>query len=215
MPKSAPTRNYSMSDGDLKQKADALAANINRDLADFAIRNITATTVANLNTIISIFDNTITDTELLGEAITATEVKNDIAENIKKAIRPIRNMAEIVYDSKGKYNIFGFKDMANMVDADLYRLAKKVVRVSTKFFADLVPQGLTVAQLNNLTNLAISYDAAIDDIENKIENREIETLDRVKKGNHLWSEMSKLASVGKSIYEHIDEARYNDYVLST
>jgi hypothetical protein len=62
--------------------------------------------------------------------------------------------------------------------------------------------------------LATNLDKAIDDIEDKIENRDLETQDRVQKGNALWAEMSKLSSIGKSVYEDIDEARYNDYVLT-
>jgi hypothetical protein len=133
------TRNYSMADGELKQKADALANTITRDLADLGVRNVTAATVTGFKVFIQAFDDTTTDEELLGEAMTATENKNTIAEDIKKAIRPIRNMAEIVYGNKGRYNSFGFDDMANMSDPDLYRLAKRVVRVGNKFLTDLAP----------------------------------------------------------------------------
>lgn len=207
------TRNYHMADADLKQKADGLATTLTRDLADLAARNINTASVTAFKAVIATFDNTTSDEELLGELKAATDAKDGIAENIKKAIRPIRNMAEIVYSSKGKYTSFGFEDMANMSDGDLYRLAKRVVRVGTKFMADLAPQGLTAAQLTSLTALATSFDTAIDDVEDKIENRDIETQDRIKKGNALWDEMTKLGSVGRSTYEDINEAKYNDYVL--
>lgn len=213
MPQNTQTRNYSMADADLKQKADGLATTLTRDLADLAARNINAAAVNAFKAVITNFENTTSDEELLGELKAATDAKNAVADSIRKAIRPIRNMAEIVYNSKGKYTSFGFEDMANMSDGDLYRLAKRVVRVGTKFLADLAPQGLTAAQLNNLATLATSFDAAIDDVEDKIENRDIETQDRIKKGNALWDEMTKLGSVGRSVYEDINEAKYNDYLL--
>jgi len=213
MAQTTQTRSYPMADADLKQKADGLANTITRDLADLAPRNINAATVTAFKAVITTFDNTTSDEELLGELKNATDAKYAIAENIKKAIRPIRNMAEIVYAGKGKYTSFGFEDMANMSDGDLYRLAKRVVRVGTKFLSDLAPQGLTAAQLASLTTLANSFDAAIDDVEDKIENRDIETQERIKKGNALWDEMTKLGSIGKSVYEDTNEAKYNDYVL--
>lgn len=213
MPQSTVTRNYAMADAELKQKADGLAASITRDLTDFASRNINAASVTSFKTFITSFDSTSTDEELLGELKDATDAKNLVAENIRKAIRHIRNMAEIVYHNKGKYTSFGFEEMANMSDADLYRLAKRVVRVGTKFLADLAPQGLTAAQLTNIQTLATQLDTAIDTVEDKIENRDIETQDRIKKGNLLWDEMTKLGSIGKTIYEDIDEAKYNDYIL--
>lgn len=213
MPQEIKTRLYSMADGDLKQVADGLAATLTRDLADLAARNVTTATISNLQALITAFDETTTDEELLGEVKTATETKNAIADDIKKAIRPIRNMAEIAYASKGKYSSFGFEEMANMSDADLYRLAKRVVRVGTKFMSDLSPQGLTPMQLANLGTLAINFDNAIDAIEDKIENRDVETQERVIKGNLLWAECSKLSSIGKSVYEDTNEAKYNDYLL--
>ncbi len=207
------TRAYPMADADLKQKADGLAATLTRDLADLGARNINAASVTAFRVLIATFDSTTSDEELLGELKAATDAKDAFAENIKKAIRPIRNMAELVYESKGKYTSFGFEDMANMSDSDVYRLAKRVVRVGTKFLADLAPQGLTAAQLTSLLALATSLDTAIDDVEDKTENRDIETQDRIKKGNALWKEMTKLSSVGKSVYEDNNEAKYNDYVL--
>jgi hypothetical protein len=66
----------------------------------------------------------------------ATDAKNKLMEDVKLAIRPIRNMADLVFKGKGKYHSFGFKDMANMNAEDLFRLAKRVnniVCVTTPF----------------------------------------------------------------------------------
>ena len=208
------TRNFHLADGDLKQSADALAATITRDIADFAPRNVTVTTVNNLKTLTTNFDNHSTDEELLGELTAATVDKNTFANNIRISIRPIRNMAENVYGNEGKYKSFGFTDMDGMDDADLYRLAKRVVRMGTKYLAELAGEGLTAAQLAALGTLATSLDLGLDKIEDAIENRDIETQERIKKGNILWAEMMRLTGIGKSIFQDINEAKYNDYVLT-
>ena len=213
MPTKVETRLYSMADGDLKQKADGLKNTITRDLADFATRNITATQVTAYQTIIDVFDSTTTDEELLGGVTVATEAKNVIADNTRKALRTIRSMADTAYNGKGKYSIFGFDDLSELTDANLYRLAKRVVRVGGKLFTDLSAQGLTQAQLTALDALAKSFDTAIDDVEEAIETRDLETQDRIIKGNTLWQEMLRLAAIGKSLYEDTNEAKFNDYVL--
>lgn len=207
------TRLYSMADGILKQKADGLKTTINRDVADFATRNITATQVTAYQVLIDAFEDATTDEELLGEVMVATDAKNVIAENIRKAVRTIRSMADTAYNGKGKYNIFGFGELSKLTDADLYKLTKRVVRVGGKLFTDLAAQGLTQAQLTALDNLAKSFDTAIDAVEEAIENRDLETQDRIIKGNTLWQEMLRLAAIGKSLYEDTNEAKFNDYVL--
>lgn len=213
MPTKVETRLYSMADADLKQKADGLKATITRDLADFAKRNITAPQIDAYQSLIDAFDTTTTDEELKGEVTVAADAKNAIAENTRIAIRAIRGMADTAYNSKGKYQIFGFEDLARLTDADLYKLAKRVVRVGGKLFTDLAAQGLTQAQLTDLDNLAKSFDTAIDAVEEAIENRDLETQDRIIKGNTLWQEMVRLAAIGKSLYEDTNEAKFNDYVL--
>ena len=214
MPQSIITRSYPFADGDLKQKADGLANTLTRDLTDLAVRKITDDNIKNLRTLINSFDEHSTDAELLGLVEEATMKKNATRKEAEIAIRSIRNMADIAYSGKGKYSNFGFEDLTKVSDADFYRLAKRVVRMATKYLSDLEPQGLTDVQIKALQTLTINFDNAIDDIEDAIETRDVETQERINKGNSLWAEMSKLASVGKAIYEDTNEAKFNDYVLT-
>jgi hypothetical protein len=55
----------------------------------------------------------------------------------------------------------------------------------------------------------------MEEAEDKAENRDIETQNRVQKGNTLWDKMVTLASIGKSLYADTNPAKYNDYVLIT
>ena len=213
MPQQPVARTYTFADADLKQKADLLATSIKRDLAAFATRNINQTNLDALGALIAAFDETSTDEELLGQSVAATETKDATAEAVRRAIRPIRNMAEVAYKGKGKYHVFGFEDMANLSDNDLYRMGRRVVRVATRQKADLEPQGLTDAMLTNLGNFCMQLDTDIDNMGAQAENRDLETQDRVTKGNALYAEVMTLASIGKSLFEDSDEARYNDYVM--
>jgi hypothetical protein len=213
MPQQIITRMYSLSDGDLKQKADGLANTLTRDLTDLAARKITDANVKDLRKLISNFDEHSTDAELQGLVEDATIKKNATRKEAEIAIRSIRNMADIVYSGKGKYSNFGFEDLTKVSDADFYRQAKRVGRMATKYLPDLEPQGLTADQIDALKKLATNFDNDIDAIEDAVENRDVETQERINKGNTLWAEMSKLASVGKAVYEDTNEAKFNDYVL--
>jgi hypothetical protein len=202
-----------MGDDTLWQKADALAASMQRDIADFTIRRVDAARISEVTSIVTDFKNHPTDQELLGLVSTATEIKDATALELRKKISTVRNIAATKYGENGKFRTFDFGPLSDLPDTDLYRTARRVVRVGTSFLADLASEGLTAAMLTEITTLATSLDSNIDAMEATIENRDIKTQERVIIGNKLWNTMVKYANVGKSIYEFTDEARYNDYVL--
>jgi hypothetical protein len=142
-----------------------------------------------------------------------TNVKNDAAKQLKKAIILVRNMAEIAFNGKGKYNSFGFENLSRLTDMELCRMCGRVVRLGNKLFAPLAQQGLTKAMLDNVTTLASQFLEAINEMDKAAEDRELEAQNRVEKGNLLWKETSILASIGKNLFEDTNEAKYNDYVL--
>lgn len=213
MPKSETTRTYIFADADLKQKADALAQTIDRDMAQFATRNITKVHLTNFRNLIDDFDNCSTDEELLGMVSVATERKDAAAAVLRPQLRTIRNTAETAYGGSGMYNLFGFGPIADAPDNDLCQLAKRVHRVATRLLPELAVQGLTQAQLDTLQSGYKELDALLDKCAEAEEERDIEAQGRITKGNTLYAEMVRLAGIGKSLFEDTDEARYNDYVL--
>lgn len=213
MPKSETTRTYIFADADLKQKADALAQTIDRDMAQFATRNITKVHLTNFGNLIDDFDNCSTDVELLGMVSVATEQKDAAAAVLRPQLRTIRNMAETAYEGAGMYHVFGFGSIADLPDNDLCQLAKRVYRVATRLLSELAAQGLTQEQLNTLQSQYKALDTMVDKCAEAEETRDIETQGRITKGNALYAEMVRLAGIGKSLFEDTDEARYNDYVL--
>ena len=211
--KQTEVRLYTIADADLKQVADDLKDTISRDAADFATRNVAAPQLTAFEALSSTFDDTTTDVELLGMVTDAVQKKNAIVDGLHTAIRTIRSMAEQAYNSKGKYNVFGFENMTEQSNNDLYRMAKRVVRVGTSLQADLAVQGLQANQLADLAAKATSLDAAIDAVHDAEEQRDLEAQGRIRKGNALYKEMMRLSSIGKSLYQDTDEAKFNDYVL--
>jgi hypothetical protein len=122
-------------------------------------------------------------------------------------------MADLKYKGTGKYNSFGFKDMARMSDNELVLLTKKVLRAGNLLLSELASEGLTEAQLTALTSLMSTFDDALDTQDSLILARDIGTQNRVEKGNILYAEIVRLCTIGQSLYIDTDPAKYNDYVI--
>lgn len=213
MPQTEITRAYNFPDADLKQKADGLHKTVERDIVKFDSRNINKRSLNEFQRLIDEFANASTDEELLGFCKKATEDKDVAANILKRMLRSVRNMAELAFEGKGHFHTFGFEGMSEMNDNELCVLAKRVIRMSKRFLTELEPQGFSAEKLAAMVSLEAELDTKLDACNEAEESRDIETQDRIVKGNAVYAEMMRLASVGKSIFEDEDEARYNDYVM--
>lgn len=213
MPMKEAVRTYHFDDAKLSTEASRIKSNAERDNKEFLTRKVDNTNLADLQTAIDDFTNYPTDEELQGDVTESTAAKDAIANNLRMMMRPIRNMADMQYGTGGKYKTFGFGGMDKLDDNNLYRQALRVVRVGTKLLSELAAQGLTEEMLTALSDEAAAFHKAMETQEDKIEDRDIATQERVLLGNALYERIVKLASVGKSLFEDNDEARYNDYVL--
>lgn len=208
------TRLYKIADASLKQLADDLKDSIVRDSADFESYGVNATKIQELESLISNFNETTTDEEFKGIITTKVEEKNSIAESLKQIIAGIRNRAKNKFgEQSGKYKSFGFEDLSRLNDDQLYRTSNRIARIGNRMLSELASEGLTTEILNNLVNVARSFDIAIDKVGEAEEIRDIETQSRIEKGNALYTEMVKLADTGKTLYATNNQAKYNDYVL--
>jgi hypothetical protein len=214
MPKAPETRKYSFSDAALKQRGDSVVTCLVRDAQDFTARGVVAEDRTGIESLISQFDEFTTDDELLGEVTTATEVKNTYRQNLETQVRLVRGIAQVFYQGKGTYRKFGFDGMSQLSDEKLHRLSKRVLRVLADHGDELLTAGLTPAVVTTLTTLSTGFDDAIDTMDEKVKLRDIATQERVVNGNILYTELSRICNIGKNIYQDIDEARYNDYVLA-
>lgn len=214
MPQNEEQRDYKMGDDELMQAADSLVKSMERDADAFAKRNIDASRREEIAKTNKEFKDLPTDPELLALITIATEQKDATALEVRQMMSSVRNMAETKYGKTGKYKTFNFGELSSLPDSDLFRTAKRVVRVGTKLLTELASEGLTDDILKQIATLANTLDERIDLVEDAIEERDIKRQERVRIGNKLWALMVKYANVGKSIFEFTDEARYNDYVLT-
>jgi hypothetical protein len=214
MKKPSVVRLYNFSDATLVTKGKEKIAFMRRDTAAFTPFGVTAPQVSSLETAINAFSNTITDIEAVNNQTGVTAAKDAKADQLRVAIRAIMARAELKYGAaNAKYKKFGTEALSQQSDSDLLITGKRVVRVGTEFLAELSPNGLTAAMLTGITTLCNEFEFLIIDLKIKIGERDIIQEDRVEAGNAIYKTLIQYTTMGLSIWETTDVAKYNDYVV--
>lgn len=208
-------RAYRGSDGKHIQSADSLKNSAVRDQPELEDFGVTPTTITVLMAARNAFANSPTDEELSGFMIIATQAKNASRADIQKQIRLIADRARIKYgEEDGRFRVFGVEMLTRQNDEDLLRCAYRVVRMGTQFLAELASEGLVVGMLTALEAAADTFDNQIDAQIEAIKNRDIAVDTRIGLGNDLYTLMVNLAAKGKLCWGDVNEAKYNDYILT-
>lgn len=208
-------RKYKMSDAKLIQTSDNVLGSANRDLAELATYGVDAGKLTVIEGLRDTFDATATDEELMGDLMVATENRNEAAELVRGAIRPIAARFAVKYgEDSGQYRALRMDSLSQQDVNDLVRTARAVSRRGNLAMADLASEGLTSAIVDDLNAKNDSLDDLIDVQIDAVKNRDIAVDDRIKKGNELYAAVVKLAEYGKSAWLNVNEAKYNDYVLN-
>lgn len=214
MKKTSVVRLYNFSDANLVTTTKEKIAFMRRDVTAFTPFGITATLVTSLETATNTFSNTITDIEAVNNQTQVTANKEAKADQLRVAIRTVMARVELQFGaSSAKYKKFGTEKLSQQSDADLLITGKRVVRVGTEFLTALAANGLTAAMLTAITTLCNEFEALIIDLKLKIGERDIMQEDRVEAGNTIYKTLVQYASIGLSIWETTDVAKYNDYVI--
>lgn len=214
MKKPSVVRLYNFSDANLVTTTKEKIAFMRRDVTAFTPFGITATLVTSLETATNAFSNTITDIEAVNNQTQVTANKETKANQLRVAIRTVMARVELQFGaSSAKYKKFGTEKLSQQSDTDLLITGKRVVRVGTEFLTAQAANGLTAAMLTAITTLCNEFEALIIDLKLKIGERDIMQEDRVEAGNTIYKTLVQYASIGLSIWETSDVAKYNDYVI--
>ena len=87
------------------------------------------------------------------------------------------------------------------------------LKVAGDYLSDLSAQGLTQAMIDSLDAEAQSMEDEMNNIAEREAIRDIKTQERVDKGNELYDFVASYCEIGKIIWQDVDEAKYNDYVI--
>lgn len=210
------SRNYKMSDANLVQLSDSIHNTANRDITELGDYGVDAGTLTTLMAARDVFSDNPTDEELSADMVIATQNKNAERENLRISIRQIADRARIKYgEQDGKFRKFGVDLLSKQSDNDLVRTGRRVVRAATEYEADLATEGLTPIMITDLSTLTDTFDDLIDLQDAAIKERDVAVDVRIRLGNDLYALLTNLAAKGKLCWQDNNEAKYNDYVITS
>jgi hypothetical protein len=207
-------RDYNMTDPELCMFASNLVITITRDQAQFTTRGVTAAMVTSFKALGDAFEVFPPDAYYLTDYLLATETKNVTRESLIIKLRAILGYAKIKYGPTSlQVKRFNAGDMTRQDDMKFLTTCRLAVKVANDYLADLTPIGLTAAMITDLTTTANTFESNLNSISSAQTNRDMKTQERISKGNELYSFVSRYCEIGKIIWEDVDPAKYNDYVI--
>jgi len=185
-----------------------------RDATEFLAYSVTADDIADFKALGDALEVFPTDDWYLGNVSIATEDKDAKADALRLAIRSISVRAENKWGpNSARYKQFRVTGMNKFNDRDLLVCARHVHYVGTQYLTDLASEGLTQTILDNFLALAEEFEQSMNAQIDAVAQRDIKTEERVVMGNELYSYVVKYCNIGKQIWENVNEAKYNDYVI--
>lgn len=207
-------RNYNMTDAELAVFTSNLVVFMTRDQTQFTTRGVTAAMVTALETLGNAFEILPADSYYLAEYMAAAESKNNHRELCTVKLRAIIGYVKIKWGVNAtQVRKFGASNMTRQDDKKFLMTCRLGVTIATEYLTDLTPVGLTQAMIDDLEDTAQLMEDDLNDIASAVATRDIKTVERINKGNELYDYVSRYCDVGKIIWEDVDTAKYNDYVI--
>ncbi|MCX6154857.1 MAG: hypothetical protein NT007_11935 [Candidatus Kapabacteria bacterium] len=207
-------RDYSMSNAELSILAAKIIANMTRDSTQFATRGVDSGDITALSVLKTAFDAVPPDEVYIGEIKDEASEKKALRDTLTTEIQTVSGFFEQKYGTNsGKYSSLRIKGFHNFSDGNFILTARNVAAQASAYFADLSAIGLTTTLLVDLTSNTGDIEDKIIDINTKKQLRDSKTVERTQKGNELFSYITQYCKIGKLIWENVDEAKYNDYII--
>ena len=208
------SRNYNLTDAELITFTTSLVNYLTRDLSDFALYGLTAEKITQLKTSNQQFEVFPTDIVLQGDVILATDNKMYIRDQLSKILRSIAIRVEQKWGlHSGQYKRLDLRPLSNLTDDSLLVSARMVHSKIGEYLPELGPLGLTQAMIDELKTITDNFQiakAAQSDAEAMRAEKRVE---RVNLGNKLYTLVVNYCEMGKNIYEKVNSAKYNCYII--
>lgn len=207
-------RKYSMSDADLMMYTSNLVQNMTRDTVEFDSRGVDSAAITALENLGDAFEVFPTDESMVGLIKIAVDNKNSLRAICTAKIQLISGFFEQKWGIRsGQYSRLGIRNLQKVKDSQFLRVSRGVVVVANEYIAELTTEGLTQSLIDDLSTEAQNFEDALNSVDEAEENRDLKTRERIKKGNELYSYVKQYSTIGKLIWENVDEAKYEDYVI--
>lgn len=214
MKKQAVHRDYNFPDPELYAQCLERIQYVRRDAAEFQNYGYTPAKIANFEALCKKFTEFLSDDELLGEQMVATQKKYEQREKLKSAIRSVMTRVETKYDSKsGRYRKFGTTKLNEMTDPHLILCAHRVMRVATAQMSFLEETGLKPIHIDQVKEACTAFENAVHIQLDKISERDIAVEVRVELCNKMYQELVLVCNIGKDIWSETNRSKYDNYCI--
>ena len=209
-------RDYAIPDADLMMFVSNLVQTMTRDallLADYSVDVADITALQVLGNQFEVFPP---DTFYQADVGVATADKDNKRIELIQATRKITNRALAKWGiNSAQYNKFGVKGITDMSDKELLATSRLVVLAAESYLSQLASEGLLQSIIDDYEDLSQQFETLLNAFNNALEIRDVKTKERIALGNQLYALVSRYCIFGKTIWENVDEAKFNDYLIYT
>jgi len=207
-------RKFALPFAELALLVSQTVAKMTRDATEFAARGVDAAAITAFETLGNTFEVFPPDEVYVGEIKDLTTEKNTLRDTVTDEIQLISGFFEQKWGAgSGKYTSLRIKGLHRMTDANFLLTSRNVVEMATAYLADLTPIGLTQTIIDSLEDNAQLLEDKLVEINSKKELRDDKARERVELANELYDYLTLYCKIGKLIWENVNEAKYNDYVI--
>lgn len=207
-------RDYHMTNGELMMLASNLVVFMTRDKLSFEPRGVSLQDITDFETLGNAFEAFPMDEEYKGLITIEVDTKNILRSTLTNQIQTVSGYFEQEWSTdSGQYKRLGIKDIQHKSDSSFLVKSRAVVRIAGEYLSTLSLIGLTQSILDILESNAQLFEDKLNSIAENRALRDVMAKERTDKGNELYSFVKKYSTIGKLIWENVDEAKYNDYII--
>jgi len=207
-------KDYTMSNDELCMLASNLVVYMNRDAVEFLARSVTGLDITDFQNLGNAFEVFPPDEYYSAQVTAEVEAKDTARDNCTLKIQLISGYFEQQWGiGDYRYKQLNIKNFHNAADSKFLTTCRNVVSVAEEYLADLTPIGLTQLEIDALETEAQTMEDKMNAIITKKALRDSKTQERTQNGNELYAYCRQYSTIGKLIWENVDEAKYNDYII--
>lgn len=206
---------YNFSNDYLMFKVGDVVGFMNRDITEFTARNITQADIDTFEAEGNVFETILPDSFYRSQITIEVDAKNAARESCQLQARKIAGYIEQAFgDKSGQYKSLSYGKLGNAQEKAFITGVRLVARAAEGYLGIASTYGLTQAMIDSLVAEAQMMEDKLHQVAQKEADRDIKANERVAAGNALYDKLVQYCSVGKSIWEDVNEAKYNDYVIN-
>ncbi len=206
--------NFNFSFGSLTQRGDRIDTLLQRDAEEFSGMGYDEEYRLGLKIKVDFFRDLPSDQYWEGQQMLRTDAKKKLLASLTDQLGNLRFRAKLALGEKSvEYRSLRFAKLQTMKEQDLLIYANHVCTTCRNMIDKLAKRSITEEMLVSIEETATGLDDAIDQQRMMISTREAKTFEREEKANEIYAIIAEVCEVGKKIWDGVNPAHYNDYVI--